>query len=309
MKLRFAGVAQALHPLLALRTRAPFCARAFIAANVEQAGGKEGCHLVNDIAQEVEHSFLARTHHRFFYAPDDARRGSFPFAREFGQCGNGGQFVSRHFEFGHDFHRVLSGIGHDFAHLFLGVVAAMACTVGFCAPRSDGSELGILLDFDAPALVVGQVPVQAVDFVGRKEVYLALYLLHTQKMAAGVEHHTAISKARCILDVHRRHFPPRNARRSAFSFDRGRKQLEESLHAIKETRCIAGLQLDAASIHAEHIAFGRQRRGRKAQQNSGFPGFPSCGVKRKTCSTVDFLSQILCRSRGDGRLHPYGRVA
>ena len=78
-----------------------------------------------------------------------------------------------------------SRIFHNLAKLRLGVVAAVADSVvgievlayaGAVPPCSNLREAGVGLDFDPPALVVGEVPVQAVEFVGRHHVNVALCL-------------------------------------------------------------------------------------------------------------------------------------
>ena len=77
--------------------------------------------------------------------------------------------MTRHLDLGDNRHEALLGICHDVTHLSLGVVATMRYAVPMLrvnamayerllTHRALGSKLGVALDLDAPALVVGEVP-------------------------------------------------------------------------------------------------------------------------------------------------------
>src|SRR5690606_31629651 len=72
------------------------------------------------------------------------------------------------------------------------------------AAAADFGELRVLPDLHAPALVVGQVPVQDVELVQGHRVDDLLDLVHAPEVARGVHHEAAPGKARRILDAHRR---------------------------------------------------------------------------------------------------------
>ena len=130
----------------------------------------------------------------------------------FGIRSHGGNEVARHVHLGDYLDVALLGIGHYVLNLLLGVeVRAVnligpigaVLEVGDIGVRcrcTDGSELWILLDLHAPALVVGEVPVEAVHFVIRHHVEHALHLFHGEEVAGHVEHETAIGKARLVLN-------------------------------------------------------------------------------------------------------------
>ena len=56
----------------------------------------------------------------------------------------------------------LGCISHDVLDFLLSVETAIGRTVALGAVAADGSKLRILLDFDAPALVLGEVEVHGV---------------------------------------------------------------------------------------------------------------------------------------------------
>ena len=101
-------------------------------------------------------------------------------------------------------------IVHDFLHLVLGVEAAVADAVvgvpvhlddGTVAPGANFSELGIFLDLHSPALVLGKVPVEAVELIGCHHVQVALGFLDGEEVAAGIQVHAAIGEAGLVVDM------------------------------------------------------------------------------------------------------------
>lgn len=80
---------------------------------------------------------------------------------------------------GNDVDVALGGVPDDAAHFFLGVVALLWGVVGDAAVLADDGvgavlalecELGHALYFEAPALVVGEVPVELVEAVEGENV-------------------------------------------------------------------------------------------------------------------------------------------
>ena len=72
--------------------------------------------------------------------------------------------MSRNFQFGNDGDKTLGSIGYDFFDLFLSVETAVLRTFSVDTLRPYLRQFRILLDLDTPALIFGQMPVQAVDF-------------------------------------------------------------------------------------------------------------------------------------------------
>ena len=95
--------------------------------------------------------------------PDDTRGGRFALARQFGICGDCSQLVSRKFDFRNDRDKTVCRVFNDILHLLLGIEASVLGTLAIDALRADLGQFRVLLDLDTPSLVVGQVPMHAVD--------------------------------------------------------------------------------------------------------------------------------------------------
>ena len=129
--------------------------------------------------------------------------------------------------FGHYVDASLAGVGHDFADVVLSVVAAVftaavevllgqlqvGVVLTFSIAHADGvlvvrnapgaalGQQGIFLDFYAPALVVGQVPVELVDFVERQHVEQLHDLLLGEEVARAVQFHASPLEARRVQNL------------------------------------------------------------------------------------------------------------
>ena len=128
---------------------------------------------------------------------------------QLGIAGQRCQHVSRHVDLGNHGDVALLGIGHDVARLLLCVVAAVRRLVvqvgigahhGARSLRADGGELGIAFDLDAPALIVGQVPVKHVHVVQRQQVDEFLDEVHPPEVSRAVQVHAAIAESWCVGD-------------------------------------------------------------------------------------------------------------
>ena len=102
-----------------------------------------------------------------------------------------------------------------------------------------GGEFRVFLDFDAPALVVGQVPVEAVDVVQREHVDEALHGIEGHEMARHVEVRTAIGEARRICHLAGRYFYALGGR-----LQHG-QSLAQCLHAVEQPGVACTLDADA----------------------------------------------------------------
>ena len=72
----------------------------------------------------------------------------------------------------------------------------------FPALRPDARQFGIAFDFDAPSLVVGQVPVEGVELVQRQDVDEPFDILHGVEIARHVEHRPAVAEMGFVADLH-----------------------------------------------------------------------------------------------------------
>ena len=292
LQLCLAGVALGLHTCLTAVALFPFAARTFVAADVEILAGEELHHFVNDILQEGEHPLLAGAHHHVLHAPDNARCGGFSAAGEFGIGGNGGQFVAWDFQFGHHLNVSLAGVFHDFANLLLGVESLMDGAVTLHAARAHLGQARILLDFDAPALVFGQVPMQVVNLVGGQHVYLTLHGIDRQEVATGVEHHAAIGEAGCVVNLGHGNLPCFHLGQLLLAFHFGRQQLEQRLHGVEQAIGSRGLGHNAVAGDGELIGFAAFDAGVQFQCD-GARGSHLAFPQGEACRALNLLCEIL----------------
>ena len=184
--------------------------------------------------------------------------------------------MARHLDLGDDRDLTLGGIGHDVADLVLRVVAAVGravvfarvgvevSDVGFGALRTDARQLGIFLDLDAPALILGQMPVEGIDLMGADDVDIGLHLVGGEEVAAAVEVGAAVGEARSVLDAQGRNAHLRGV------LGRGDEQLFEGLqappYALHRAACEQDLLLVGGAVERVSL-FGQ--RGVDAQLHGG----------------------------------------
>ena len=168
--------------------------------------------------------------------------------------------MARHLDLGNDGYVSGCGVVYDFAYLLLGIessvrravvpvgVAAVAYERLFARAAFDG-QLGVALDLDAPALIVSQVPVEAVELVCGQDIYIALDLLDRKEMAAYVEHCAAICECGFVGYEAARH--PAVSRHD---------HLAQSLQAVVYARLGAARYGYLAWRDGHFIPFGRYAR-------------------------------------------------
>src|SRR5205814_3356146 len=69
------------------------------------------------------------------------------------------------------------------------------------APRAHLGELGVLLDLEPPALVLGEVPVECVELERGEEIDVPLDEFYREEVAPDIEMQSPIAKARRIVDA------------------------------------------------------------------------------------------------------------
>ena len=123
-------------------------------------------------------------------------------ARQLREHADGGHLMSRHLNLGNNLHVISCGILHEVAHLLLRVIALVRHLDVVLSParRRLLRELRVLLDLDAPCLVVHQVQVQSVELVARHLGDKRLQFLQGDECAGGVHHQLTHMRTRRILD-------------------------------------------------------------------------------------------------------------
>ena len=176
---------------LAVGAFLPVRAGALVAADVDHLAREELDHLVQDVLIHLERRFLAEAE---FAAVPDAGAAKFRIG------GDGGSGMSGDVYLGHDADATRGGVADDVAHLVLGVEVRAVVAVhhvhehrrgalgGRLADGADRGELRVAVDFEPPAVVVREMPVEDVEAVLVHEVERPLYLVHREEVAADVEH-------------------------------------------------------------------------------------------------------------------------
>ena len=114
----------------------------------------------------------------------------------------------------------LGGVAHDFTDVVLRVEAAVRLAVvhafpvfvvasdeGFAAFGADLRQPGIFPDLDAPSLVVGQMPVEFIQFVKSHHIQQFLHFFFSREMTGNIQHQPSPTETGCISDLNSRNTP------------------------------------------------------------------------------------------------------
>mmetsp|Transcript_44492 Transcript_44492/g.114504 ORF Transcript_44492/g.114504 Transcript_44492/m.114504 type:complete len:357 (+) Transcript_44492:702-1772(+) len=153
--------------------------------------------------------------------------------------------MSRQFNLRHHLDVALLRVRHDVTNLLLGVGLPAAEAL-----RTDLRELRVAVDWQPPTLVVGEVPMEAVELEGGHGVKKELHLLRPEEVPAHVEKETTPLEARRILDQHLRQLLSVRARLH---------QLPQGLHAVEEAGERRRHQLNLMFPDLQNVALGRLR--------------------------------------------------
>ena len=129
---------------------------------------------------------------------------------QFGISGQCSHHVARHINLGDDSDIAVGSIAHDFAYLVLGEETTVTDAVihrgivakrGAVAPTAHLGQAGILLDFDSPSLVIGQMPVQTVHAMQGHDIKVTLHRLDTEEVTHAIQVHAAVAEARSAFHL------------------------------------------------------------------------------------------------------------
>ena len=240
------------HACLAVRALLPVGLFYFITADVYVFIREEFDELSVNILAEFKGRILTRTYRR--------REGRSPTG--FFETGysvvvaDGCKHVARHIEFRNDVDAANLGISNHFLHVFLGVettikgitfhhlnlvgrnfiirIVLLGCildtvtvvVVEFSPSALFGKER-VLLDFESPTLVVGQVPVEFVELIECHEVKEFHDFFLGVEVTGNVEHQATPTETRCVLNLNGRDAPTHVY--LAVRFDFSREELTEGL--------------------------------------------------------------------------------
>src|SRR2546425_8528871 len=183
--------------------------------------------------------------------------------------------MARHLDLRHDRHEARACVGDDLADIVLRIEATVRLAVEaprgrflvlstderLTAPRAHLGETRVLLDLEAPPLVVGQVPVEAVELMERREIDVLLHELLRHEVTGHVEVDAPPREPGRVLDRNRGD-APYDTGRLRLPEDRGREELPQSLEPVERARRAVGSYRDVRRGGIEPIAFFAQAADR-----------------------------------------------
>ncbi|EJX04670.1 hypothetical protein EVA_07223 [gut metagenome] len=261
-----------LQQLLAVFILFPLRSRTFITTQVNVAEGENIGQFVNHILGELyslrvgDIDYLSRNTLREPYLVLIGIITS----EEVGIRSDCSLRVTGNVDLGNDFNETFAGILHNFAGFFLRIVAPITLAIRFhiaptqhlaVSPATNRGQLRVLGDFDTPALVLGQVPVETVHLVSSHHVNDLLDFIFTKEVATFVEHKAAPAETGLIGNVDSRQRPLLYLRISLTGqYGTRGKQLLDGLQSIEETNRTGGLYLNRLTRDVEFVSFGTERR-------------------------------------------------
>ena len=264
----------------------------FVTAEVDVLAGEYFGHVAEHGLEEIDHFVVAHVEHVVRDTGGDAHFVLlFGQAREFGIGGQSGYHVTGHIDFGHDLDVASGGVGHDLTQIGQRVVHAATVFRVVEEPGVDTvvhkrtgatathrSEFGIFGDLDAPALVVRQVPVQAVHLVEGEHIDDALHLRLVEEVARHVEHVAAVAEQGLVVDVESGHTPIGRGSGGAGK-ESGGQQLAERLQTVEETGARRSTDFYAVGGDGELVGFSAQAAIGEQTHGTGF-GARTRGFRR-----------------------------
>ncbi len=243
--------------LLRHRTLLPARLGRLVAADVDIRRREQRDDFVQHVLQERE-GLLGRAEDIVEHAPGGAGLERSRRAAQFRIGGERGQRVAGHFDF-RDHRDVQPGrVGDHLAHLVLRVETAvwLAVAVGLPALSADLGQARVALDLDAPALVIGEMPMEPVELVVRHPIQHLLDQGDRELVAGHVQVHAAIGETRCVLDALRGH-------RKCRCMLQG-QQLHQRLHTVELAGGVAAqghaLRLDMQRVGLRRSTLARRRQ-------------------------------------------------
>lgn len=177
--------------------------------------------------------------------------------------------MSGHIDFGNDGDVAFGRVGNNFAEIFLGVETTVGDVVvfgsvapddGFWSYGADFGEPGILLDFDSPALVIGEMEVEGIDLEQGEVVYELEDFCFGGEMPGDVEHDSAPLESGLVGDGEAWDLPEGGLGSSCVVGDR--EELAEGLNSVEEARFGGGGDCEVFGGGDEFVAFGVLLGGR-----------------------------------------------
>ncbi len=245
----------------------PLGSRALVAADVDPCRREDLEELAEHVEAELDRRLVqvedviadapAREHLEWFARVTQLRVG-----------GDRRLHVTGHVDLRHDRHEAPGRVGDNLVQVRLGVEAAVRRSVEamlrdvprarLAPPGPDLGEPRPLLDWEPPALVVGEVEVEHVHLVQREDVDQAQDECLRHEMPRYVEMGAPPSKTRPVLDIGPRHLHDRRQlARGRRAQACGREKLKQGAGPVEDARWPRPGDVDAARVRYEPVAVGR----------------------------------------------------
>jgi hypothetical protein len=184
---------------------------------------------------------------------------------EFGIGDNRGPRVGGHFDLGHDRDMPRGGVADQVTDVPLSVKPARPASLGLAVlaqrsevhPGADPGEIRILPDLDPPALVVGEMDLQAIELMQGHDVDELLNIPYGDEMAGGIDQQAPPRETRVIRDADAGHRPSHAVDRFLAEYGR-RQQLPERLDPVEQPGRRRGPQGNGVGPRLQLIALGAQ---------------------------------------------------
>ena len=167
--------------------------------------GEQLDHLVNNVLDKLQRLIFTHAEDIVGHAPLAPYLIRTTGTSQLGIGRQCAQHVARHVNLGDDSNITVGSIAHDILDLLLSVVATIGHAVVHgrvvaqhrsLAPSAHLGQTGIFFDFHSPALVIGQMPVQAIHTMQRHDVDKTLHRLDGKEVAHAVQVHATVGEAR-----------------------------------------------------------------------------------------------------------------
>ena len=236
------GIATLTQPRRAVRTLLPLRHIYLVATDMEVLRWEEGAHLCQNLFENAIVALLGCANHTSaVVVAIHCQLVVGVVAEHIGIDAQESCAMTREVYLGDNLDIALCCVCHNLLNLLLGVVTAIllvplaergAQRRVTTTETTHLSQVGVRLNLYAPALRVGQVPMQFVYLVVGDIVNIAQHILLGHKSSCHIEHKTTIGKLRFILHLATLHL---GRQRHLLGIDLARKELEERLHAIEHS--------------------------------------------------------------------------
>ena len=241
---------------LAVGTLLPTVLRTLVATDVDVVRREDVHNLVDNVLGKLQCLGLAGTHNLIYNAEVLAYLVRTAGAAEVVVGCKGSLHVARHINLGDNGDVAFGSVAYNLACVVLCVVARNRHVVvlarvgggdGARALRANLCKLRILLYFNAPALVLGEVPVEVVDVVHGEHVDELLEVVDAEEVATAVDHKRTVGKARSVADVGCR-------QRYLLGVLNDRQSLHDGLQAIEHASVCCAFKHNGLLRHVETIS-------------------------------------------------------